>query len=74
MSLSTSNTVTMTRPQSGGFSLLCLPATAIPLLARIAEVERPLTCGGERCLDETRVGFGEGRIYSTVGYADAALA
>jgi hypothetical protein len=26
------------------------------------------------CLDERRVGFAEGRIYSTVGYADAALA
>jgi hypothetical protein len=28
----------------------------------------------ERCLDERRVGFAEGRIYSTVGYADGALA
>jgi hypothetical protein len=28
----------------------------------------------ERCFDEIRVGFAEGRIYSTVGYADAALA
>jgi hypothetical protein len=29
---------------------------------------------GERCLDERRVGFAAGHIYSTVGYADAALA
>jgi hypothetical protein len=63
-----------------GFHFVCLPATAIPLLARVAEVESPLTCGtlrshnGERCLDEIRVGSGEGRIYSTVGYVDAALA
>jgi hypothetical protein len=29
---------------------------------------------GARCLDERRVGFAAAHIYSTVGYADAALA
>jgi hypothetical protein len=29
---------------------------------------------GERCLDEITVGFAAGDIYSTVGYADTALA
>jgi hypothetical protein len=29
---------------------------------------------GERFLDERRISFAEGRIYSTVGYADTALA
>jgi hypothetical protein len=33
-----------------------------------------LYVNGERFLDERRIGFAEGRIYSTVGYANAALA
>jgi hypothetical protein len=37
--------------------------------------QRALRCHNcERYLDERRVAFAAGRIYSTVGYADAALA
>ena len=40
----------------------------------MSEVVLGLYVNGERFLDERRIGFAEGRIYSTVGYADTALA
>ncbi|MEA3083505.1 MAG: hypothetical protein QOC89_1202 [Paraburkholderia sp.] len=50
--------------------------TSLALVGRGHGVgQRALHCHkGERCLDERRVDFAKGQIYSTVGYADAALA